>query len=126
MKAFAAFPNTYMKLSGGVSGIEPLPSASELAEMDFWARHQAILEAADRVEAWLFAVLTIFGQHRVIFGSERPVCNIGGGGNPAGFNTWVSIMRSSISPLKSFELFSSLWGTTAAKVYKIRLGRLRQ
>jgi L-rhamnono-1,4-lactonase len=57
-----------------------------------------------------------------MFGSDWPVCNTGGGGNPAGFNTWASIMRSSTSRLESLELFASLWGTTAAKVYKIRPG----
>jgi L-rhamnono-1,4-lactonase len=35
MTAFAAFLNTYMKLSGGLSEMDPFPSASELAEMDF-------------------------------------------------------------------------------------------
>ena len=121
--AFAALPNTYMKLSSEIVRDRTSPFGKRVSENGFLGETLGYRRGRrPRRGLVIFAVLSIFGQHRVICCGDWSVCNTSGGGNPAGFNTWVPVMRLSTSQLKSFELFASLSGTTTAKVHKIRLG----
>ncbi|KAJ5747194.1 Amidohydrolase 2 [Penicillium nucicola] len=81
-----AHPKTYMKLSGAFSEIEPLDGESE---PDF----DAIVE---RVQPWTDAVFDAFGVERVMFGSDWPVCNIGGGGNDVSWGRWKRVVAEII------------------------------
>jgi L-rhamnono-1,4-lactonase len=119
--ALAAFPNTYMKISGAFSEMPPLPSQDEQSNMSFWNRTSLVSDVTDRASIWMHAVLEAFSAKRLMFGSDWPVCNIGGGGNDVAFKNWALIVRSFISSLDK-ESQAHIWGLNAAKVYKTHYG----
>lgn len=44
-------------------------------------------------ENWLKESLTIFGPRRLLFGSDWPVCTVGGGGNEVSWMNWWSVVE---------------------------------
>ena len=70
---------TYMKVSGGFSEIDPLPC--QQTQLDFWTRADMLSQTWKRIMGWIETVLEAFGPDHVMFGSDWPVCNLGGGGN---------------------------------------------
>ena len=117
--ALASFPNTYVKLSGSLSEIEPLPSQDEQEAMDFWTRSRMLADIEVYIENWLAHVTSCFGPRRIMFGSDWPVCDIGGGGNRVAWMNWWWIVRTFAARRIDPEDWEALWGGTAAKVYKI-------
>ena len=81
IRNIASLSNTYMKISGGFSEIDPLPSQQEQELLDFWTRADSMRQISDWIMDWMDVVLAAFGPNRIIFGSDWPVCNMGGGGN---------------------------------------------
>ena len=122
IEILAAFSNTYMKISGAFSEIEPLPTEAEQMAMDFWTRSDMLTRTKDYLEGWLAHVLRYFGPQRMLFGSDWPVCNIGGGGNLTAWTNWCWIVRNFIIAAKLTEVDSkAIWGGNAARVYRIPL-----
>jgi L-rhamnono-1,4-lactonase len=108
----AQYPGTYMKLSGGFSEVPPL---SEAAEPDL----SLIVE---RVRPWTDVVFDAFGADRVMFGSDWPVCNVGGGGNEVSWTRWKSVVEATLEQrLLSDEQKRGVWGQVAVKAYGVEI-----
>ncbi|KAJ5431029.1 Amidohydrolase 2 [Penicillium cf. griseofulvum] len=102
---------TYMKLSGGFSELLPL---TEL-EVDFGA-------IVDRVQPWTDVVFDAFGADRVMFGSDWPICNIGGGGNDVAWGRWRRVVEEVLERRGlSEEQKMGVWGSVALHAYGIEI-----
>ena len=109
------------KVSGAFSEIEPLPPAKDQQLMDVQSRVEMLARTKDQVQPWFDVVLEAFGPRRVMFGSDWPVCNVGGGGNSTAWKNWIWIAERLAQTKLSQEDQAYFWGKTAAKVYKIQL-----
>lgn len=110
----AAFPNTFLKLSGCFSEIAPLPAfrlnsdsdpsngpsptqdlpPSEIASAAVQRRRVHLLEtSAAHIASFLDTATDLFGTHRVVFGSDWPVCKLGGGGGEVAWRDWLWVAR---------------------------------
>jgi L-rhamnono-1,4-lactonase len=97
---------TYMKLSGCFSEI---PDNSDLDKEELF----------EAIMPWLIVVLAAFHPFRMMFGSDWPVCTIGGGAD--GWKKWTWIVRR-LCELGGLGLEEQvmLWSGTAIKAYQIR------
>lgn len=91
----ARFPNVYCKLSGMVTEAD----YGAWKEEDLFPYFDAVLEA--------------FGPHRLLFGSDWPVCLVA-----ASYGRWVETVRKRVATLTASEQ-SAILGDTAARVYRI-------
>ena len=106
------YPKTYMKLSGAFS---ELPSLSPTPEPD-------ISSLVDRVQPWTDAVFDAFGPGRVMFGSDWPVCNVGGGGSDA-WRRWKRVVEGVLERRGlSEEQKRDVWGLVAMRAYGVEIG----
>ncbi|KAF7593386.1 hypothetical protein BBP40_011575 [Aspergillus hancockii] len=110
--AMAQYSRTYMKLSGGFSELLPL---SEAPEPD-------ISLIVERVRPWTDVVFDAFGAERVMFGSDWPVCNVGGGGNEVSWRRWKSVVEEILEQrMLSDEQTKGVWGQVAVKAYGVEI-----
>ncbi|KNG86101.1 amidohydrolase family protein [Aspergillus nomiae NRRL 13137] len=110
--AMAQYPNTYMKLSGGFSELLPVPSDPE----------PDIASIVERIRPWTDVVFDTFGAERVMFGSDWPVCNVGGGGNAVTWRRWKSIVESILEKRQlTDEEKRNVWGGVAVKAYGVEI-----
>ncbi|KAJ5731704.1 amidohydrolase family protein [Penicillium malachiteum] len=102
---------TYMKLSGGFS---ELPSLTE-SEID-------LPSVIDTLQPWTDAVFDTFGADRVMFGSDWPVCNVGGGGNEVSWSRWRSVVEGILERRGLTEdEKKGVWGNVAVEAYGISI-----
>lgn len=107
-----ASPANYMKLSGAFSEILPL---SEEDEVD-------IDGLASQIQPWTDVVFDAFGPDRVMFGSDWPVANIGGGGNNVAWGRWIRVVETILDRRGlTEEAKEGVWGQVAIKAYGIQL-----
>ncbi|KAJ5695925.1 Amidohydrolase 2 [Penicillium majusculum] len=107
-----ANPRTYMKLSGSFSELLPLEAESE---PDFGA-------IVELVQPWTDVVFDAFGADRVMFGSDWPVCNVGGGGNDVSWGRWRRVVEEILERRGlSEEQKRDVWGSVALHVYGIKI-----
>lgn len=117
IKRFARYPQMYMKLSGAFSQIPPLPAHDEARP---WSVTPELRAAKSRVAPWVSAVFRAFGPERIMFGSDWPVCNLGGGGGKVAWWNWRWVVEEILRDLGlSEEQKRAVWGGTAARAYKI-------
>ncbi|KAJ5782750.1 Amidohydrolase 2 [Penicillium paradoxum] len=110
-KMACASRSTYMKLSGALSELPPLGRE----EVDFGA-------VVDRLQPWTDVVFDVFGAERVMFGSDWPVCNIGGGGNDVAWGRWRRVVEEVLERRGlSEEQKRGVWGSVALKAYGIEI-----
>ncbi|GKZ32339.1 hypothetical protein AbraIFM66950_001664 [Aspergillus brasiliensis] len=108
--AMAQHPTTYMKLSGGFSELPPLTAESE----------PDIASLVDQVQLWTDVVFDAFGPDRVMFGSDWPVCNVGGGGSAVAWRRWKRVVEGILEKRGlSQEQKEGVWGGVAIKAYGI-------
>lgn len=71
-----------------------------------------------KLEPWTDVVFETFGSHRVLFGSDWPICNIGGGGNTVAWQRWVKIVDT-IAQRRGLtaEQKADVFGGVAIKAY---------
>jgi L-rhamnono-1,4-lactonase len=111
-KMAQASSRTYMKLSGAFSELPPLDSNVE----------PDIPNLVDRLQPWTDVVFEAFGAARVMFGSDWPVCNIGGGGNNVAWNRWIKIVEGVLERRGLTEgQKQGVWGQVALKAYGISI-----
>ncbi|KAJ5358797.1 uncharacterized protein N7496_011210 [Penicillium cataractarum] len=111
-KMAQASPMTYMKLSGAFSELPPLDSNVE----------PDISNLVDRLQPWTDVVFDAFGAERVMFGSDWPVCNIGGGGNNVSWNRWIKIVEGVLEKRGlTEEQKQGVWGQVAVKAYGVSI-----
>ncbi|KAJ5166701.1 uncharacterized protein N7482_005482 [Penicillium canariense] len=105
-----ASPRTYMKLSGAFSELPPSTAGSD----------PDISDLVDRLQPWTDVVFDVFGAERVMFGSDWPVCNVGGGGNDASWNRWRHVVEGVLKRRDlTEEQKQGVWGQVAVKAYGI-------
>lgn len=105
-----ASKRTYMKLSGAFSELPPLSADSE--------SHVSSLVQALR--PWTDVVFDVFGADRVMFGSDWPVCNIGGGGNEVSWRRWTMVVEGVLERRGLTEdEKKGVWGGVAVKAYGV-------
>ncbi|KAL8732822.1 MAG: hypothetical protein Q9181_003802 [Wetmoreana brouardii] len=119
MAKLASFPKTYVKISGGLSEIDPLPPQAEQGALDSDARAELLQKTGSWVGNWLKETLTIFGPRRVMFGSDWPVCNIGGGGNNVGWINWWSVTNDFMKDNMNTEKQADFWSGNAMRAYGV-------
>ncbi|KAA8642104.1 hypothetical protein EYZ11_001209 [Aspergillus tanneri] len=106
----AQYPTTYMKLSGGFSELPHLSSASE----------PDIPALVERLRPWTDVIFDAFGPQRVMFGSDWPVCNVGGGGNEAAWRRWKCVVEEVLERRGlNEEQRRGVWGQVAVNAYGI-------
>lgn len=115
IEALASFPSTYMKISGLFSEMPLLaPFTSEADEA------KLIASVASETHVWIKAVQEAFGLHRIMFGSDWPVCNIRGGGNNIAWARWRKIAEECLKGLGLHDDEAHLrefWGGVADRAY---------
>jgi L-rhamnono-1,4-lactonase len=108
MYRLASFSSTYMKLSGAFSELTPRAGPWQVPEV------------VAQIGPWVDVIFDAFGPYKIMFGSDWPVCNTGGGGNNNAWTTWSSVVEDIIrSRQLSEEETSAIWGNTALKAYRI-------
>lgn len=108
ISAMARFPKTYSKLSGAFSERCPQLSTSE-------PDYEGILQP---LKPWTDVVFDRFVPLRIMFGSDRPDCNIEGGGNELAWFRWKKIVAMILQRRGCTEIGRrGVWGTVALKAY---------
>ena len=120
MARLASFSNTYMKVSGGFSEIKPLHSEEEQGPLGSAARTELLESTQIWVERWLQETLSLFGPTRIMFGSDWPVCNVGGGGNQTSWMNWWSLAYSFAEQRISLKDQAGFWGSNARRAYGVQ------
>jgi L-rhamnono-1,4-lactonase len=106
----AMYETTYMKLSGFFS---ELPPQSEESPAD----SRALL---NQIRPWASVVFEAFGPSRIMFGSDWPVCNVGGPGPMKSWQHWHTLVGALLTDLGlTSEQRARIWSGTAAEAYKI-------
>ncbi|RAK76061.1 uncharacterized protein BO72DRAFT_487101 [Aspergillus fijiensis CBS 313.89] len=110
--AMAQYPSTFMKLSGGFSELLPLEEGTE----------PDVKALVDRIQPWTDLVFDVFGPQRVMFGSDWPVCNVGGGGNAVSWGRWKRVVEEILDRrgLSQAER-EGVWGGVAVKAYGVEI-----
>lgn len=108
ISCMSKLPNTYMKLSGAFSELEEeLKSAPE---------------ASEHLRPWLTHLFQTFGPTRVMFGSDWPVCNVGGPYGEESWTAWKEIVELVLADetygFSEFER-GCIWNFTAARAYRL-------
>ena len=112
IKKMAGFECTYMKLSGFFS---ELPPQTELDPAD-------IPTLVDHLRPWVEVVSKAFTPARILFGSDWPVCNVGGPGREKSWQHWHDLVTAALDSLElSRQEKAMVWAGTAARAYKIPL-----
>ncbi|KAJ5683052.1 hypothetical protein N7462_006217 [Penicillium macrosclerotiorum] len=101
---------SYMKLSGAFSELPPLTADVE----------PDVSGLVDRLQPWTDVIFDVFGANRVMFGSDWPVCNVGGGGNNVSWNRWRTVVEGILDRrgLTAAQK-QGIWGQVAVKAYGI-------
>ena len=110
IEQMAAFPDTFMKLSGGFSEMQEQDGEVE-APVD------TIL---DHLRPWARAVFEAFGPSRIMFGSDWPVCNVNGRGPQHAWSDWKGIVTRILEELNLDDNEKGMiWLGTATRAYRI-------
>jgi L-rhamnono-1,4-lactonase len=100
--------NTYMKLSGMFSELPPQGDHAT-----------GIAELLRLTKPWVDTIFESFGPSRIMFGSDWPVCNVGGPGE----KSWSHYVNLVVAILQAQKLNddeqAQVWSGTATSAYKI-------
>jgi L-rhamnono-1,4-lactonase len=108
----ASHQHTYMKLSGMFS---ELPAQEENNPTD-------IPVLAARTKPWIDVVFEAFGPSRIMFGSDWPVCNVGGPGTAKSWDHWHDLVQAILTAQNlTWDEKARIWSGTAVEAYNIRL-----
>ncbi|RMZ76018.1 hypothetical protein DV738_g5142, partial [Chaetothyriales sp. CBS 135597] len=110
IERMAAYPNTYMKLSGLFSELPPQDEANP----------RDVSSLVAQIAPWVSVVLAAFTPSRIMFGSDWPVCNVGGPGIAKSWSHWHSVVATTLDTLGlTAEEKALIWSGTATKAYNI-------
>ncbi len=87
VEEMAKFPATFMKLSG---------LFSELPPQD-WGHASCLEKVVGTLKPWTDVVFDAFGPSRIMFGSDWPVCNVGGPGAGLSWTYWHDVVETILS-----------------------------
>ncbi|KIW34499.1 uncharacterized protein PV07_01275 [Cladophialophora immunda] len=104
--------STYMKLSGFFS---ELPEQDESSPPD-------VAALVERTKPWVDVVFKAFGPSRIMFGSDWPVCNVGGPGVVKSWSHWHELVEAILASQElTADEQAQIWSGTAVKAYGINL-----
>ncbi|KAI9779049.1 MAG: hypothetical protein M1839_007715 [Geoglossum umbratile] len=110
IQSLASFSVTYMKLSGLFSEMPALDPAKPIP----------VDQVVALIKPWVDAVFDAFGSERIIFGSDWPVCNVGGGGNAKAWKGWRDVVEQLMNERGfSEEEKLGIWGGNALRAYGV-------
>ena len=100
----------YMKLSGLFSEMKP-QDPEKVASQD---------EIVNIVYPWVEVIFDAFGPERIIFGSDWPVCNVGGAGNGRAWKNWKYVVERLMERRNlAAQEKAMVWAGTARRAYGI-------
>jgi L-rhamnono-1,4-lactonase len=107
IRELASYSNTYMKLSGLFS---ELPGQNDPTPIPDLIAH---------TKPWIDVVFESFGPSRIMFGSDWPVCNVGGPGDKS-WQHWRDFVEAMLESRNLTESEKArIWSGTAAEAYSI-------
>ena len=115
IERLARFPNVYMKLSGAFSELPPQDPESPLSAE----------EVLEQMRPWLVLVFKAFDpaeKTRIMFGSDWPVCNVGGPGPELSWRCWTKAVETILDDerlgFRNSEVGRQrVWAGTALEAY---------
>ncbi|KAF2751297.1 hypothetical protein M011DRAFT_395180 [Sporormia fimetaria CBS 119925] len=109
MKRFAALPAVYVKLSGAFNGFGPAETPADVDVL------------VERVRFSANSVFELFGEKRVMFGSDWPVCNWGGPkGELENWELWREVVVRMLEGL-GVRGVEDVWSGTACQAYGVEI-----
>ncbi|KAF2100895.1 hypothetical protein NA57DRAFT_35937 [Rhizodiscina lignyota] len=103
-------PNVYMKLSGGFSEMQKQEASNP------WPSSKV----ADTMRPWLDRLFKCFSPDKVMFGSDWPVCNVGGPGIEHAWSSWkVAVNKILENYHLTDEQQAQIWHGTALEAYRL-------
>ncbi|KKY29064.1 putative amidohydrolase family protein [Phaeomoniella chlamydospora] len=113
LTSLSNYPESYLKLSGLFSELRP-QSPSSLPTIE-------VLHT--QIKPWTDFVFDVFGPKRIMFGSDWPVCNVGGGGGEWSWRRWRELVQQVCEDrgLTEDEM-RALWAGTAKEAYGLEVG----
>lgn len=108
IEKLARHARVYMKLSGAFSELQP--PRQNVAANDVY----------QRIKPWVAFVFKHFGAHRVMFGSDWPVCNLGGPGEKETWSLWKEVVELALDDPElglTAKDKDRVWGGTAVEAY---------
>ncbi len=117
MTRLASCSNVYIKVSGGFSEMDALPPETKQGALGSPEWDALLRELRTWAEHWLNEVLTLFGPRRMMFGSDYPVCNVGGGGNAVSWMNWWLLANGFVEDYMSEEDRADFWSGNALRAY---------
>lgn len=110
IKRLSEDPNVYMKLSGSFSEMQKQEPAAP------WAPSKVM----DVMRPWLDQLFKYFTPDRIMFGSDWPVCNVGGPGIELSWTSWtIAVDKMLANYSLTEEQKDSIWYRTAMKAYRM-------
>lgn len=113
-----------MKLSGLLTELPPLPEYNDGDDPEETRKqeNQLLNQVVDNLRPWTDVIFDNFTSTRVMFGSDWPVCNTGGGGNAVTWGRWKRVVEM-ILDRRSFgeEERKDIWHRTAQRAYNIAI-----
>jgi len=104
-------PAVYMKFSG---------SLNEFGEK----APESVDEIVEGMRYYAHKTFELFGPRRIMFGSDWPVCNLGGPTSESSWGLWKEVVERWMKELKlSAEDRRRVWYETAAEAYGIDIGK---
>lgn len=95
LQTVAELPNAALKISGYLTAAQPRPLSAET------------------LRAYLDIAVDAFGASRLLYGSDWPVCTLGGA-----YADTVQLLKMAASTLSPDEQ-AELWGAAAARIYRL-------
>lgn len=102
--------HVYMKLSGGFTEME------EQSPSEPWSTSKYV----EIMKPWVDHLFKAFRPQRIMFGSDWPVCNVGGLGTELAWSSWKAIVAAITDEhMLSDEQKDAIWYKTAAEAYQL-------
>lgn len=117
MTRLAYYPCLYVKVSGGFSEMDALPPEAKQGTWGSPERAALLKDTRMWAEHWLKETLAIFGPRRMMFGSDWPVCNVGGGGNKVSWMNWWSLVKDFVEDNMTEDDQANFWSGNALRAY---------
>lgn len=110
MEKYAGFDKVYMKLSGVFSQMGKQQPENPMS----------VPEIVERIKPWIDVVMEVLTPSRIMFGSDWPVCNLGGPGDEASWTHWKTVVSAILDEHKlSAADKDRIWFGTAVEAYKL-------
>lgn len=107
---YATFDNVYMKLSGAFSQMAKQQPDSPMT----------ILDTVKRLKPWVDVIMKAFKPDRIMFGSDWPVCNLGGPGDELSWTHWKNAVSAILDEHKLSKAEKDrIWYGTAVEAYNL-------